>query len=514
MRRLHVRSTPTAGFLAVWLLTFGLLVVIIEMWSLATPIDGAPDEGTQFIKAASVVRGEWLGPQPRGPGTSAFTMVRVPEVFAELPVGGCFIFHPTRSAGCPGVHVSSSRTVVASTYVGHYPPLYYLLVGGPSVLGTKTSLYLVRGMSVLVNAAMLALAMATAYRWSRSALMLPALAIAITPMVLFLSSVVNPSGLEITAAISMWTAGTVLVVDHPRTPPTGLVAILAASTSVLVLTRGVSPLWPLVCLCVLLPLAWGRVAIRSLLARRDVQIGSAAVAFAVIAALSWTVFAHGLAVAAQGVPGPHTSSAAIARVVSGQSRNLLLQSIGVFGWVDTPAPPLTQLIWIGVGGGLVLVALLVGYKRSLSSVALAIGLGVGLPFVLSDLTARHSGLIAQGRYFLPLAVSIPIVAGAVSSQGGLPRRATSRLAAGVVWLAAAGQVAAAAWTLHRYLVGSEGPLLPTAVVPGVWRPPLPGWVLDLVFVVAWTCFAILLVRLSVRRSPERVRGNALGTLTG
>src|SRR5450759_1059882 len=119
-------------------------------------------------------RPTWLGPQPRGPGTSAFTMVRVPEVFAELPVGGCFINHPTQPAGCPGVHVSSSRTVVTSTYVGHYPPLYYLLVGGPSVLGTKASLYLVRGMSVLVNAAMLALALGTAYRWSRSALMLPA----------------------------------------------------------------------------------------------------------------------------------------------------------------------------------------------------------------------------------------------------------------------------------------------------------------------------------------------------
>jgi hypothetical protein len=193
---------------------------------------------------------------------------------------------------------------------------------------------------------------------------------------------------------------------------------------------------------------------------------------------------------------------AIARVVAGENRGLIQQAIGDFGWADTPAPLLTDLIWVATGGGLVMLAVLVGYKRQMASIGLAIGLTAAVPFVLSNLTARHSGLIAQGRYFLPVAVAIPILAGAAGSQFGLPRRATGRVTMGIVWLAALGQVAAAVWALRRYLVGVNGSILPTAVGPGVWHPPLPGWLLDLLFVAAWTGLAVLFVRLSPR--PRRV----------
>ena len=488
----------------------------METWSLATPLDAAPDERVQFIKAAAVARGEWLGVTPPHSPSPAYTLVRVPQVVSKPPVNACFIGKSTVPAGCPGTPETSGRIVTALTYVGRYPPLYYLLIGWPSYLGTKTSIYLMRAMSVLVNAAMLALALAAAYRWSRSALVMPALAVASTPMVFFLASVVNPSGLEITSSIAMWTSAGVLVVDHPRHPPTGLIAVLAASTSTVVLTRGLSPLWPVLCVCVLLPLAWGRLDLRTLIVRKDVLIGMSVVATAVVAAIVWILFAHGLSVVAEGVPSPTTSTTAIIRETIGQNKLLVLQWIGVFGWLDTSAPPLTQLIWLGTTGGLVLLGLLVNSWRAVTSVALAVGLSLGFPIILSTLTARHSGLIAQGRYFLPLAVSVPIVAGLVCSRLTLPQRATTRLTVGIVTLVAIGQIAAAAWALRRYLVGSQGPLSPTATVPGVWRPPLPGWSLDLLFVCSWIVFAVVLIRLSPRKGridgdPDRQRDETAQT---
>jgi hypothetical protein len=479
-----------------------VLVVVMEAWSLATPLGAYPDSGTQTIKAVAVARGQWIGTRPTEATSAAVTAVRVPDIYLQ-PNVSCFAFHPTHPAGCTPPLTESSRTVSTVTHVGRYPPLYYLLVGWPSlVFFTTKSMYAMRTMSVLVNAAMLALAFATAQRWSRSPLLLAGLAVAVTPMTLFMSSVVDPSGLEITSAIAMWTAATVLVIDHPGDPPTALIRVLAVATAVLVLVRGDSPLWPVLALGVLFPFAWRRIRIRELWARRDVRLWGGLVVAAGIGAVAWVIWARALAVLALAVPAPNTPAATIARVVAGQDRGLISQSIGVFGWLDTPVPLLTELIWIGAGGGLVVLAVLLGSRRGLASVALAVGASGAVPFIVSDVTARHSGLIAQGRYFLPLVVCIPIVAAGACNRVDLLGEATRRVSAVIIWLAALGQFAAAAWALRRYLVGIDGPLLPTATVPDSWRPPLGGTALDLVFVVGFAAMACLLVAFSRWRGSD------------
>jgi hypothetical protein len=501
-------STTRMGFWKVWLVTFLALVVLMEVWSLATPWNGGPDEARHLIKAASVVRGQWLGPKPADQSSDAFTVVHIPNVYAHPDRTDCVIKRPTVPEGtCPTLP-TSSKTIAAETYVGHYPPLYYLLIGWPTFLKTVSSIYLVLLMSVIVDAAMLALAFASAWRWSRSKLLPAGLAIAATPTVMFLAGVVNPSGLEICAAITMWATATILVVDHPVEPPTGLLATLTVSVSVLVLVRGLSPLWPALCAIILAPLAWNRLQLRRIIRRRDARIGLVVIVASALLGLAWIIIGHALAVVAEGVPRPGTPETAIVRVALGSTGSLINETIFGIGWLDVPAPVLTIYIWIGVTGATVLTAVLLGCRKVLFSLALAVALSVLVPFILIVATARHSGFIQQGRYFMPLVVSVPILATAASNQVGLPRRAATRLTLAIALLTSLGQIAAGTWALHRYLVGIHGPILPTAVVPGVWHPPLPGWLLDLGFVAGSVALAAVVILISARirgvpDNPER-----------
>ena len=174
---------------------------------------------------------------------AAVTIVSVPESIAHFTVPACYILYVYGSSCGHGLQ-GSGREVPAATYVGRYPPLYYAIVGLPS-LAWHTSLtdYLMRLLSGLLTALMVGLALALSSVWSRSRLLVLAVAVAATPTVLIFGSAVNPSGLEMAASLCVWTGGLILVLDHAEHPPPSLVYGTAAAAIVLVLTRGLSPFW-------------------------------------------------------------------------------------------------------------------------------------------------------------------------------------------------------------------------------------------------------------------------------
>jgi hypothetical protein len=166
----------------------------------------------------------------------------------------CYMFKENVSAACASQPEQWSRTVRAVTHVGRYPPAYYLAVGWPSLLTASVAgTYLMQSASAVLCAMFLALAVATARRWSSSSLLVPAISVAVTPMASFLNSSVNPSGLEVASAATAWTAATVLVAGHFESPPAGLLAVLGISTAVMVWTRPTALLWPVVIAAVLAP---------------------------------------------------------------------------------------------------------------------------------------------------------------------------------------------------------------------------------------------------------------------
>ena len=112
--------------------------------------------------------------------------------------------------------------------------------------------------------------------------------------------------------------------------------------------------------------------------------------------------------------------------------------IGVFGWLDTPAPLLTYLVWYVAIGVVVLLALSSTHARGNVALLFLVALVVLVPMAISYREAHRLGLFWQGRYTLPMATGIPVLATALidgtAVLGAIRSRLTVLLCIGSVWL--------------------------------------------------------------------------------
>lgn len=128
---------------------------------------------------------------------------------------GCLRRLPAGRRACRG------RPCSGGDLCGAVPPLHYLLVGWSSLfLGAEASIYGMRLVSAVLTAVLLTWG---AFRLSQLPRRHPltwGIAVAVTPMCLFLGATVNPQGLEIAAAFSFWRPVCTLsrVGKHPRQP--------------------------------------------------------------------------------------------------------------------------------------------------------------------------------------------------------------------------------------------------------------------------------------------------------
>ena len=201
----HLVRPAGRPLVRLWLASFAVLFVAIAAWSFASPLGSGPDEPAHLVRAVSLVRGQLVGQDLPHPTTAqkSTVIVQVPEVFASLETHvGCFQYKSNVPAGCQRPLNGSTHTVSVETYVGRYPPLYYALVGLPTlVLVSAKGIYAARLVSGALSAAMLALAITSLRRCRGAPLLAAGVAVAITPMALYLAAVVSPSGLEIASAI-------------------------------------------------------------------------------------------------------------------------------------------------------------------------------------------------------------------------------------------------------------------------------------------------------------------------
>jgi len=444
--------------------------MLLALWGLATPRFAVPDEPAHFVKAAAVARGQLIGPPERP------TRFRLPPAIVDARFQtGCFVFLPKQPADCaPGQGGSGagSQDVVAYTAAGKYPPAYYALVGLPSLVWPDLrAVHAARGVSAGLSAALLAAALTAAVAGG-SRLAAVAIGLAVTPMVLFLASGINPSGPEIAAAAALWSAGAVLAVATGP-PARPLMASVGLSAVVLALSRPISPFWVAVIGAALLLLAgWRRVA--ELLGYRSTQVAVVAIVLACAAQAAWIVTSGSLQLygAGQRVALPER-----VRTSVGLTDERLRQMVGWFGWLDTPPPLAVQLAWAAALLVLLVVALRRATPRSVGLVVLLAGGVLAVPVVLEARSISEVGYFWQGRYTLPLAVGLPLVA-AASSRGrpGHPPRATALLLAVLVACHLVSYVTA----LGRYTVGTGQGL---GLVGGDWSPPLPALTLVVAFLL-------------------------------
>lgn len=448
-----------------WWAMFAALGAAMTLWALSMPLFSSPDEPSHVVKAAAVVRGQFSGHDEARKNGTTVTIVRIPGDLIG-PTPPCYAHRPTVSAACQSRKERPATTVQAGTLAGHYPPLYYLLVGvGSLVAHGHAALYLMRLLSAALSAAFLASAWLSMLRW-RSRLACIGFAAAASPMVLFMGAGVNPSGFEITSALCVW-ASLLAVLAQPQTADRRLLIRLLLASSALMSSRGLSPLW-LAVIVVICVLASGWSAVRAALQRRDAQVVVAAAVFVGLLACTWILAAGALNVQPRQQRSVLSRWAALAASYHRSPRRIG-QMIGNFGWLDTPAPFWTNLAWIAAVSVVVLLCAATAKRAGVGALLVLILTALFLPVLIEASQERSLGLVWQGRYTLPIAVGVPLLAARCSdlSSVGSANVFARRLALWLVPVLMSAQYWAFRLNLSRNTVGLG--LRPSR---RVWKPPL------------------------------------------
>lgn len=496
-----LRSSPRGQFVV----TFLLVATLAGLWGLATPLFANADEPAHVVRAASVARGELLGTKPRAKALKGYTFVRLPAIYnsagRELD---CFARKPNRDATCHTFTGSETKEREVITEAGRHPPAYYAIVGvvsraWPSAAG---AVYLMRVATVLITALFVATAVRALSRAAAPRVALVGLAVALTPMVLSFGGAVNPSALETAAAIATWAIGLVLVSElrEGKEPDRGLVLQLGIAASALVLARQISMFW-LALAALILGGILGKDAVRRLYRSSTARIWGAIVVVSAGAQVAWIVLADGLDLSVPLGFEAHFSNYEIARETVGRVSVFYFEMLGNLGWLDTTLPTLTYLLLTAALGALVLLAVAVGLRRYAVALLVAIVITVVTPILLEAWQAREYGFYWQGRYTLPFAVGVPLLA-AFALQADAGRRVVLRgsFAPALGAMLVAAHVLAFYQALRRWSVGANGPVF--YWLDPKWTSTVPQFILIIAYSAVFVAFVVWLFGLDNARTAS------------
>ncbi len=488
--------------------SWAALLLLATVWAVSNPLMASPDEPAHTVKAASVVRGQLSPPDAEGG-----SLVQVPYFYnlvTAYPV--CYMFVPEDTGVCePPATLPLDETVDAVTPAGRYNPLYYAIVGLPTLAPPGDGvLYAMRLLSAALSTFFVALGLRSLAQTPSAAWAVPGAAAALTPMVVFLSSTVNPASVEITAAFALW-CQLLTLLRHPDPSRTvSRMAWIAVSTTFLVNARGLSLLYTAVIVVVALAVSrWQTVV--EVLRTRGTWPSFGVVVAACLAAAGWVVGTNSLGSGGT-LAHPDLTFPVAAKSTVLMTGTYVTNMIGQFGWTDTNLPTTVLLTFAAGAGVVVVLALAVGRWRERAALALVAGLAFALPVLIHASQAQYLGLIWQGRYILPVAIGIPLLAGFVLAGrvGSLPpaaRTALARPGAAVASVVAAVlalvQLAAFAINLQRYVNGTDGGWFTLA--PDAWLPPLPLALVVALAVVAATAYGLVLARTSWSLADDELR---------
>ncbi len=394
----------------------------------------------------------------------------MPAAVADTQLLTCTAFAPDRPASCQSdVRRHPPGLAEADTSAGRYNPLYYGLVGWPSlILEGAASLYAMRIVSGILVSVFTALTATVIGGWRRRLLPTLGLLVAVTPTFMFLGGMVNPNALEATATMAAFTAALSLVL-HPDPRRTTLLAVvLGGAGAVAANSRGLSPLWLAVVLGGVFFVA-PRPRVWQALRPASVRIALGVIAAAAVAAVTWTLVAGALPSPAGTVHYPGVGTSPFAGFVATVSNTFDYgrEMIGLFGWLDTPAPFVVFFLWSAfVGVGAAAAIILLRRRRRLIAIG-GIATFVALPAVVAGLYVTTGGYIWQGRYALPLFACLAILVGSLLPP---PRLRTRTLVAVMTAAWGFAQVASFATALKRYATGYTSSWVEFAREP-LWQPP-------------------------------------------
>jgi hypothetical protein len=504
----RLERNPRLGQLPVFIAAFVILALLSTIWCLASPIMSVPDEPAHTIKAAAVARGQLSGESTGVQG--AQLQVQVPRYVAEIREQQCIAFKPAETPAC-APKVSLDRSLgTGETSAGNYNPVYYVLVGLPSrVMGGEAAIYTMRIISGLLNAAVLASVFAATSALRRPRIPLIAVAVTVTPGVLFLSGGINPNALEITTASAVFMHLCVIFenAERLRSVRWNIVA-LAVAASLLANTRPLSLLW------LFLAVAAATAAFgvrRFVLIMKDklVWVGAGVTALSCAFALYWLITAKSFD-SLLATPTEIAPDQAFATMMD-RTFNYVVEYVGVLGWLDTPAPAAVQMTWVMAFGLLLLVGLTSRPVRGRWGLAILVPVVIVLPPSLQASTIQSLGWIWQGRYLMALVVVLLLAAGVAGRF--MPFRITPWKKSLMRWslvLMGLAHVYLMLFGFRRYTVGIIERTNWTEMFDPKWQPPLTWQGLTLAYMAVLAVGGYLLYRSLVGSSAGLRRGSSRG----
>lgn len=390
-------------------MSFGVaMFALMAVWSLMTPLFSGPDEPANYIKSAAVIRGEWVGSEfpPSLQMSYWTTYVHInPQFGTPNLIPWQFASFPDRPGYDIAIEDAPANDVPTWTNMGRYPVLPFIFSGVGTLLGPHDmSARVARLMTSAVCAALLAMA---AFAMKRRQISSVGVLIAVVPGTIFLASTMNPSAVEICAAIAMWAVAPIVV---SGTIEKWSMAIFLLSGLFLILTRPLGPVFYVVILLLSYVASSDRVNLIQLL-RRHLRIFGMHLA-AILFAAWWYLSIYSFNLTSK--ISADLPSMSIRDQIDNALRHiptLLDQAVGNFGWLDSPMPRgalvvfvITWLILIGRG-------LLSMSKRE--NVAFLCLLFVTVVLVVAQDLNYYSLLRnfgSQGRHIVPLLVGLLIIA--------------------------------------------------------------------------------------------------------
>ena len=443
------------------------LFALVVSWSLSMPLFSGPDEPANFVRSAAVVRGEFVGSDAGVSLEKSYwtTTVNIdPQFGVANLVPWCFAPFSEKPACNLAIEDAAFVDNPPYTNMGRYPIFPFLVSGAGTIFGANdVSVLASRLMLGAVAVALLGFAFSSVAHRKGS---VPALLMAITPGVIFLSAVMNPSALEIASAIALWTILPHVFESSPLTRVE--LSGVAVAGVVLIGTRPLGPALYLVALlfCCVATGGWARLGDVWKRLRSVWVIHLCAIAFSIV----WyvTVFSKNTgSPVTEGSPSLGLRQQVIEAVQHIPA--VLAQGIGNFGWLDTPMPRMTLVLYL-----VMLVPLLVfaisSTTRLVGSMVVALCLVSALLVVAQDINyynlLRNFG--SQGRHVMPLLVGIPILA---MRKVNLPSRINAAVA--IVW--ALVMVWAGLAALRRYAVGIRPGNQLEMYTQAIWQPDIGIW---------------------------------------
>lgn len=485
----------------VWVSSFLALAAVGSAWSFTVPMGGQPDEPAHVAKAAAIVRGEFtwdsrvdhFSTDPERLTISDIVLI-APFGYGDLLSQSLCLPPVAQRTGCgKGLSDDQTPTATRSTYVAAYPPVPYLAMGWPSLLlPTGRGVHAMRLCMVVLCSALLASAFTVARSCRRGRFLTFGVALAVTPMTLFLTSNANPNGLEVASSVACSVGLYALLTGATRrgTRDGFVLAVVTASGALLVSSRPAS-IGVLALVVFAAAFTFGtRDRLRDLAGWRATWAAATAVGAAAVGALWWFLYARPLDTVV-GIPYPNPDFWANVGNSFQRLPGRAEEMVGVFSWTLAWPPAWVTWGWLALVGALVLAALVVGtWRQRVAMAGLVVAMCV-LPTVAELPRVHELGFIWAGRYSLAFAVTVPLLAGSIIAsardRGEVPWWPASVRRGAVAafsTFAGASVLASLGVTLSSYSTGAHDEILAFLGSDAVWSPKTGGIGSLALFIVA------------------------------